>query len=396
MTSAIDPGSWSRDRGSRPLDDRQLCSLRMAMAIAVAFQLVMLAVGPCVVAASAQSTRSGGDGTLYMANYSGTIYVIDESTMQIEREIPTTGQIPTGLLLSHNRERLYVLDASSERVEVIDIETGESLDTFRLTDRDGRVRFSGIQIDPRERFAVMIIKRYVALDDRYRIEGPTIVRYDLESHQVTDTIPWPDDEEREGVRMMFSPDGELLYMFTDDIIALETEGFTEVDRWELSEPLEPGLGRFSFGFPTSLYEEPGVFTGLFRITDPVQNRRMMGVARVRLEDRDVEFYTLGPSEGVSFSLAPDHRKAYGLKSEIGHYEFWTFDLEARRVAQRVPFAGRPRMSLVPSTNGELLYILNAGNTVDIYDAETFEHLRQVAYDADMIGWLLVPQASGGS
>ena len=30
------------------------------------------------------------------------------------------------------------------------------------------------------------------------------------------------------------------------------------------------------------------------------------------------------------------------------------------------------MSLAPSTNGELLYIYNAGNTIDIHDAGTFD------------------------
>ena len=226
--------------------------------------------------------------------------------------------------------------------------------------------------------------------DRYEIGESTLLKYDLRRHVVIDTIPWPDDEERDFARILFSPDGDLVYFFTDEILVLETEGFTEVDRWEYAESLQEGMGRFSFGFPSSLYEEPGFYTGMFRITDPVQNRRMMGVARVNLAERDVDFYLLGPSASVSFVMAPDGKKAYGLHSEVGNYEFWTFDLEARRVVGKTPFDGRSRMALMPSSNGELLYIYNAGNSIDVYDADTFAHVRTVQFDADMTSMFLMP------
>jgi hypothetical protein len=176
----------------------------------------------------------------------------------------------------------------------------------------------------------------------------------------------------------------------DDLLVLETEGFTEVDRWEITESWEPGLGRLNFGFPDNPYDEEGIYTGLFRTTDPVQNRRLMGVARVDLEARDVDFYTLGPAERIQFRMAPGGKKAYGLSAQIGRYEFLTFDLENRRLESRTQFPGRPRMSLSVSSNGTLLYIHTAGATIDVYDAATYEHLRQVELDADMTSFLLVP------
>jgi hypothetical protein len=150
------------------------------------------------------------------------------------------------------------------------------------------------------------------------------------------------------------------------------------------------MGRFNFGFPTDIYEEPGFYTGLFRVTDPVQNRTLMGVARVNLAEKSVDFYTLGPSGPVGFALAPDRTRAYGLRQQVGDYEFWTFDLENRRVTARTPFAGRPRMGLTPSSNGRYLYIHTAGNTIDLYDAATFEHVRTVELAADMTRFLLLP------
>ena len=111
-------------------------------------------------------------------------------------------------------------------------------------------------------------------------------------------------------------------------------------------------------------------------------------------ERDVDFYVLGPSESVGdFTMSPDRKKAYGLHEEVGNYQFWTFDLEKRRVEGKTEFAGRSRMGLQTSSNGQLLYIYNAGNTIDIYDAATYRHLRTVELDADMTSFILLP--SGG-
>src|SRR5262249_60847004 len=109
----------------------------------------------------------------------------------------------------------------------------------------------------------------------------------------------------------------------------------------------------------------------------------MGIARVHLAEKSVDFYPLGPGTGVSFALAPGRKRAYGLHSEVGRHEFWTFDLENRRVANKVEFPGRPRMSLKPSSNGRVLYIYQAGNTIDLYDAASYKYLRTITLDADM-------------
>jgi hypothetical protein len=224
-----------------------------------------------------------------------------------------------------------------------------------------------------------------------------MLRYDLAAKRVTDTIPWPEGEQRETANFRYSPDGRLLYLFTDDVIAIDAATFAEVDRWEISEPLEPGLGSLGLPFQPSPYTEEGVYVGLFRVTDPAQNRRMMGIATVHLAEKRVDFFTLGPNQPVSFALAPGGKKGYGLYSEIGRYEFWEFDLEGRRIARRVAFSGRPRMSLRPSADGTRVFVYNAGNTIAVHDAATFELLRTVEFDADIVSEVIVPtEARPGS
>ena len=341
-------------------------------------------------AAAAQEVRSGGNGTIYMGAYNESVYVIDEATLEVTERIPVTSGIPNLMQLSPDNRTLYVRDAAMEHIEVVDLAEGRSVDSFTLSEGNTRVRIRSMAVDPGGEYVLLGARSYTKLLDRFEIGEFSILRVDLDTHEVTDTVPTSVGEQRQGANLMFSPDGDLLYFFGRDIIAVETENFTEVDRWELSQPLEEGLGRMNMSFQRSPYDDEGIFTNLFRMTDPVQGRQMMGIARVNLAEQDVDFYTLGPSERVSFALAPDGRKAYGLRSEIGFYEFWTFDLEGRRVESRVEFPGRPRMSLAPSSNGELLYIYNAGNTIDVYDADTHELLRTVWLDADMTRFLLVP------
>ena len=89
------------------------------------------------------------------------------------------------------------------------------------------------------------------------------------------------------------------------------------------------------------------------------------------------------ARSLDFALAPDRKKAYMLVQQIGHYEFWTIDLVARRVGSRVEFQGRPRMSVRTSTNGKVIYIFGAGPTIDLYDPNGFKYLRTITIDTDM-------------
>ena len=110
-----------------------------------------------------------------------------------------------------------------------------------------------------------------------------------------------------------------------------------MDKWELSRSVDEGFGRLENGSRDVLNDEPGFYTSLFTVSDPVQHRRMMGIGRVNLAAKSVDFYTLGPSTGISFTMAPGRKVAYGLYEDIGRYEFWKFDLEHRT------FAGRDRV-----------------------------------------------------
>jgi hypothetical protein len=349
----------------------------------------VVAASVVLFAAAAPVKLTGGNGTLYIGGWPNKVYIVDEATEKITGAIDVVSGTPKGLTLSKDKKKFYLVNSLSEQVEILDIAARKSIDHFTLSEGRKKVRIRSLIPDPLERFVLLLTKSAEKKIDRFEIGPPTLMVYDLKEHKVTRTIPWPNNEEREFVSIMMSPDGKLLYFFADDVLIYDTTEFKQVDKWELSRPVEEGLNRFDFGPRDVTYEEPGFYSGIFSVQDPVQNRRIMGVARVNLAGKSVDFWPLGPFRPVSFSLAPDRKRAYGLLQDIAHYEFWTFDLEHHKLGSRLEFDGRPRMALRTSSNGKVLYIYQAGNTIDLYEAATYKYLRTIALDADTTTELIV-------
>ncbi len=335
---------------------------------------------------------NGGSGTIYYGTYDKKVLIIDEASMAVKDSMPVSIGVPIGLTLSADRKKVYATDPAFEWIETFDLTTRKATGKFTLSDDVRRVRMTGFNVDPKDRFAILLVKTSTKKSDRFEIGKPTLLKYDLAKKMVTDTIKWPEGQEREFAQIIFSPNGDLMYFFTaEDILVYDTQTLKQVDRFDLQRVVDDGLGQWNFGFPESLYEEPGFFTGMFRSTDPVNRRTLMGVARVNLDARSVDFYSLGPSEPVGFALAPGRQRAFGLRQQVGNYQIWAYDLAGRRLAQRVEFEGRPRMGLTVSTNGRQLYIHTAGPTIDIFDAETLRLIRTVEFRADMTDVIVVPQ-----
>jgi hypothetical protein len=365
-----------------PMLKRFIAAAAAAAAAAVSF-----------AAAPPAPKLTGGNGTMYVSGWPSKIYIVDEAAEKVTGAIDVVTGTPQRLSLTRDRSRVYFLNTLGESVEIVDLNARKSIDHFTLSDGKKKTRIRGMIPDPLNRFVVLLTKTAEKKIDRFEITPPTLVVYDLKDHKISRTIPWPNNEEREAVNILMSPDGKLLYFFADDVLIYDTTEFKQVDKWELSRPVEEGLGRFDFGPRDVTYEEPGFYSGIFSTSDPVQNRRIMGVARVNLSGKNMDFWPIGPSRPVSFSLAPDRKKAYGLLQEIGHYELWTFDLEHHKLGAKMEFAGRPRMALRTSSNGKLLYIYQAGNTIDLYEAATYKYLRTITLDADMTTELFVVPAS---
>ncbi|MCA1789801.1 MAG: hypothetical protein LC667_08070 [Thioalkalivibrio sp.] len=336
---------------------------------------------------------TGGDGLMYIGTYGSEIHVVSESDFSIVARIPATSGIPGGLTPSADGTRLFAQTIDYEYLEVFDLTSRTSINAFTLSQRNERVRIRSVAIHPDGRHVILMIRRYEKLRDRWDISDMELVLYDMDERRIVQDVPWPDGEPLENASFTYSPGGEHLYFFMDDVRIYDTSTYTQVDRWDYSGVLDQGLGDFRFGFGATPREEEGWHAGFFRIREEIQDRTVVGVARANPTERAVEFVMLGPADtgpSGSFALAPDRSRAYALHQEVGNYQLWSIDMETGS-ARHVVFEGRPRMSLEVSSNGRVLYIYTAGNTIDLYDAESLEYMRTVELEADMtIGrlWIL--------
>src|SRR5262245_52361874 len=309
---------------------------------------IVLAV--CSLPSLAGEAPSGEPGTLFMTARPGRILVADEDTFKVTGEIPlpkTRPGLPYPLVLSEDHNRFFSFGINMEDVDVVDIATRKVVDTFRFSEGNKKVRIDGYPgVGSYGNLIALPIRSATKLVDRFEISPKTLVEYDIEHKKIARTLPWPDDEEREEVDVRYSPDGKLLYIFAEDVSIYDTATLEQVDKWELSRPIEDGFGRLRFGPGDDTNEEPGFFTGMFTVDDPLQHRKMLGVARMDLAKKAVDFWTIGPAQEVRrLALAPDRKRAYALLDETGNWELWTFDLVGRQLVKRTPIAGRPRMEL---------------------------------------------------
>ncbi len=332
---------------------------------------------------------TGGDHLLYVGTYAGTVQIFDEATEQKIGDIKLQTGIPRSLTLSQNRNKFYVLDSTLEKIEVVDIASRTSLSTFTLSEGNKKTRIRGLQVDPLERFLILLTRSATKQIDRWEIGDISLQLYDLAQKKITRTIPWPRGEEREGVNIRFSPDGKLLYFFGDDVLILETAELHRSRHLGAQPAARVGHGADQLRIGRRLQRGSGLLHRPLQHQDPVQNRRIMGIGRVNLVAKTVDFTPIGPAEGVSFAMAPDRKRGYGLMQQVGRYEFWAFDVEQRKLIGRTEFAGRPRMALRVSSNGKLLYVFQAGATIDLYDAATYKLLRTIEMNADQTTGLFV-------
>ena len=311
---------------------------------------VLLAALFMVVDAAAQRSApsaklTGGNGTLYIGGWPNRIFVIDEATEKVTGTIevtsagPPKGGPPRSMVLSKDKKRFYLTN-SLEDVEILDIATRKSIDRFSMSEGGNkRTYIRGMVPDPLDRFLVMVLKVVEKKIDRYEIAPPKLVVYDLKEHKISRTVPWPNNEERENVNVMFSPDGKLLYFFGDEVLIYDTTDFKQVDTWDLARPIEEGFGRFDFGPRDATYEEPGFYSGIFMIKNPVLNRDIMGVGRVNLTAKSFEWWPVGPAMQLSVGgearrLLAGARPEARLRPAAGDRPLRVLDVRSRETQRR--------------------------------------------------------------
>jgi hypothetical protein len=363
--------------------------------------LAVLGLAAGTPAAQTSKQPSAGNGTIYVGSYSGHITAVDEATGAFTK-IPLKTGAPYAVRLSPDRSRFYVQSANQERFEVVDVRTRQSVDAFTLSDARRHVRAVAYEVDPAHRTMVIVAHAATKLIDRWEIGPPEFILYDLAEHKVRRTVPWTIDPEPSyfSVALRYSPDGKLLYVFGSKVTILDAATMEQVDEWDLSLPNETAMGRFDPGPWDDSADPQGAVTSLFTMRDAIMNRKLLVVGQVNLAARTVDTFPIGPvpkADSLSFTVGPDRRRANILAAQIGHHELWTIDMVARQVTTRVDVPTRTRMQMRSSSNG-LLYIYEAGRTIEVYSADGSTRLRTIELDSDMMyaTFVIVPAAAAAA
>jgi len=352
--------------------------------------------------AAAAQQPPAGTGTIFMGSYSGHITAVEEATEKVST-IPLKTGAPYVVRLSADRTRFYVQSANQERFEIVDVKKRQSLDSFTLSDARKHVRPIAFEADPQHKTIMFLGRTSTRLVDRWEIGDVEFIQYDLAEHKVLRTIPWAAAFEPSyySTDMRFSPDGKLLYVFGHQIVIYDVETMKQVDTWDLSVPVESGMGRLDPGSFDDSTDRPGFVTGVFTMRDALQHRNLLVVGQINMAARTVETFPLGPAPvggDVSFTISPDRKIAHVLHGQIGRHELWTIDMAAHRVTSRVPVPSRPRMQVRASSSDQLLYFYEAGRLIEVYTADASKKLRTIALDSDMMygTFVILPAAEAGT
>lgn len=361
------------------------------------------------LAAAAASTVAAQDrprplapATLLLGAFPGVILAYDEASRKVVDKITLHGGIPRGLRLSYDKKRIYIF-TTKPAIEVLDLASRKIVNHFGLDSGNRRLRGrAGFAPDPQDKLLYTIAGFAEKDVDRFKIEKPKFQVVDLAQQKITRTADLPADEAARlgrGADMRVSPDGKLLYVFTNNVLIIDTTDFKLIEKIELSKPPELWMASLNVGFRDDPSDDRGVLVGIFNSTDPVVRRSIFGIARFDLSKRTWDFSPVGPSStaGVSnLRLTPDGKTGYAVtfQGDVGNRrtEFWVFDMPTRKVTRRVEFDGPVNFGFTLSGDGSEIYIHGTAPVVEVYDAATLKPSRSIDFGLDITsGPLVVPR-----
>lgn len=328
---------------------------------------------------------------MYAGVWPNDLLVIDETTGTIQSKIPLKNGVAFSLTRSQDRKKFYAVTGIQETLEVVDLQSKQVVDSLTFSEGNKKTRFSrgALTVHPNGSLVVAPLRTTIKEIDRYTVEKPQIALIDMASKKITKTLEMP-KEYGQGGLMRFSPDGKILYVFSRDILIVDVDSFKITDKIEMGRPIEPGLGILRFGTSFESFDQPNALTFVYNSIDPMSNRPMQGIAHFDLVTRAIDFYETGPtSAGGGFAVSPDGKRAYSVQNQIGLSQFFVWDLENKTMLKRQEYPGRPRTSIKVSSDGRKVYLHNAGNTIDYFDAETLTFQKRVELPGDFTTDLFV-------
>jgi len=362
----------------------------------------LLLVVCCLVYSLAAAQTPGQ--MMYVGTLDKRLLIIDEGKEEVVGEVPLGG-IPRTVALSSDKKKLYIV-STQMLLETVDLDAKKVTSSFSLADPRTRVRitanapaimegggarYSGIAVDPQGRYLYTTMRNVVKELDQFRIDPPQFVAIDLQEKKIAKAWPFP-KEMNQGfgfnATYKVSADGKRLYVFQENILIFDLDTFKQIDTIELAQPPFPGASPYRLAASDDPFEAPDSVTSVFTAVDPIVHKGTMGLAKIDLATRKVDYFPIGPTLPMSsFMLSPDRKRGYSVMPKIGtggnrESEWWVWDLQNHKVIKKKSLDARPTGTrfAVSSDGKKLYYYGNA--TVEIFNAETLESSKVMYLNKD--------------
>ena len=353
---------------------------------------------------SAAATPAGLKGLMYVGTLDHKLLVITEDSGNVVGEI-SLGGIPRTTVLSPDKTKLHII-TTKMLVETVDLATRQVISSFPLSDgkssprmaRGGGGRaFSGLAVEPSGRYMYATMSLTVKETVEYRTDPPQFVMIDLQEKKIVKAMPFPKGYDQGfgfAASYKISPDGKLLYVFDDDIVMFDLATLKQVDRIPLGKPEYPGASPYRLSASDDPNEEPGMVTTVFTSVDPIVHKETLGLGKIDLNTRKVDYVALGPSfPMIGFALTPDRTLGYSLMvNRTGanrESEWWVWDIASQKVIKKVPVPPRISFRFGMSSDGKKLYLYGAGSTIEFFDAATLQSTKLLYLNKDTTTNLIV-------
>lgn len=364
------------------------------------------AVASLAVLLTAKSGRAADTSSqlIFFGTWPHQVVVFDSAQEKIVDNIDLKTDVPRTLILSPDKKKIYASTLNDNAIVTIDVATRKVLSSFTLNRGNQNVRLIGLAIDPTGNYLYAIATIISKNIDHYDVDPPKFIVIDLVAKRITRTAAFPSDEGTLGFRITIklSPDGKLLYLFRENILAFDTSEFKLVKKIDLAKPQVPDMENLSVNLLDDLNELPGKITSVFNTADMIIHRRVFGIGTVDLSNLSFDFTPIAPAPGTGtmtpLFLTPDRKTGYtvSITGDPGNRrcEFWAFDIPSRKLIRSREFDGRTRFSFGLSADGTKLLIYGAGYQITVYDAATFEQRSDVDVPGDMTtNFVVLPPAS---
>ncbi|MCU1239996.1 MAG: hypothetical protein JWO71_722 [Candidatus Acidoferrum typicum] len=351
---------------------------------------VLACLGLLLIATSNRAADSFSQ-LIFFGTWPHHVVVFDSAQEKIVDNIDLKTDVPRTLILSPDRKKIYASTLNDNAIVTIDVATRKVLSSFTLNQGNQNVRLVGLAPDPTGNYLYAIATIISKKMDHYDVDPAKFVVIDLAAKKITRTAAFPPDEGTFGFRttIKLSPDGKVLYLFRENILAFDTSEFKLLKKIDLAKPQVPDMENLSVNLLDDPNELPGKITSVFNAADGIIHRRVFGIGTVDLSNLSFDFTPIAPAPGTMtpLFLTPDRKTGYtvSITGDPGNRrcEFWAFDIASRKLIRSREFDGRTRFSFGLSADGTKLLIYGAGYQITVYDATTFEQRNDVDVPGDM-------------